>query len=63
MVSEANPDNLASGSEELAAEQEKMTSTTTKLLAVVSELGGGLGLQSRTHREAIDRLVGGTGGS
>ena len=41
MVSEANPDNLASGPEELAAQQEKMTNATTKLLAVVSEVEGG----------------------
>ena len=41
LVNEATPDNLASGSEELAAEQEKITEVTTKLLAVVSELGGG----------------------
>ena len=41
MVSDATPDNLASGSEELAAQQAKMTDATTKLLAVVSEVGGG----------------------
>ena len=41
MVSEATPDNLASGSEELAAQQEKMTDATRKLFAVVSEVGGG----------------------
>ena len=41
IVSDATPDNLASGSEELAAQQAKMTDATTKLLAVVSEVGGG----------------------
>ena len=41
MVSNTTPDNLASGSEELAAQQAKMTEGTTKLLAVVSEVGGG----------------------
>ena len=52
IVSEATPDNLASGSEELAAQQERMTDATTKLLAMVSEVGGGpwdlsLGLTER----------------
>ena len=41
IVSEATPDNLASGSEELEAQQEKMTDATTKLLSAVSEVGGG----------------------
>ena len=41
IVSDATPDNLASGSEELTAQQAKMTEGTTKLLAVVSEVGGG----------------------
>ena len=41
IVSETTPDNLDSGSEELAAQQEKMMDATTKLLAVVSEVGGG----------------------
>ena len=40
VVSDATPDNLASGSEELAGQQAKMTEATTKLLAVVSEVGG-----------------------
>ena len=38
---EVTPDNLARGSEELAAQQEKMTGATTKILAVVSEVGVG----------------------
>ena len=41
IVSEATLDNLASGSEELAAQKEKMTDATTKLLALVSKVGGG----------------------
>ena len=41
MVSDATPDNLASGSEERAAQQAKMTDATTNLLAAVSEVGGG----------------------
>ena len=41
IVSEATPENLASGSEELEAHQAKMTDATTKLLSVVSEVGGG----------------------
>ena len=41
IVSDATPDNLASGSEELTAQQEKMREAITKLLAVVSEVGGG----------------------
>ena len=41
IVSDATPDNLASGSEELAAQQAKMMDATTKLLTVVSEVGGG----------------------
>ena len=41
IVSEATPENLVSGSEELTAQQAKMMEATTKLLAVVSEVGGG----------------------
>ena len=41
IVSDATPDNLASESEELTVQQVKMTEATTKLLAVVSEVGGG----------------------
>ena len=41
IASEATPENLASGSEELTAQQAKMMEATTKLLAVVSEVGGG----------------------
>ena len=41
IVSDATPDNLASGSKELVTQQAKMTDATTKLLAVVSEVGGG----------------------
>ena len=40
-VSEATTENLASGLEELEAQQAKMTDATTKLLSVVSEAGGG----------------------
>ena len=40
-MSEANTENLASGLEELEAQQAKMTDATTKLLSVVSEVGGG----------------------
>ena len=38
-VSEATAENLASGLEELEAQQVKMTDATTKLLSVVSEAG------------------------
>ena len=41
MVSDATPDNLTSGSEELVIQQAKMTDATMKLLAAVSEVGGG----------------------
>ena len=41
IVSEATPENLASSSEELKAQQAKMMDATTKLLSVVSEVGGG----------------------
>ena len=41
IVSDATLDNLASGSEKLAAEQEKMTDATKKVLSVVAEVGGG----------------------
>ena len=34
-------ENLVSGSEELVAQQAKMMEATTKLLSVVSEVGGG----------------------
>ena len=40
-VSQATAENLASGLEELEAQQAKMTDATTKLLSVVSEVGGG----------------------
>ena len=40
-VSEATVENLASGLEELEAQQAKMMDATTKLLSVVSEAGGG----------------------
>ena len=40
-MSEASPENLASGLEELEAQQSRMTDATTKLLSVVSEAGGG----------------------
>ena len=40
-VSEATAENLASGLDELEAQQAKMTDATTKLLSVVSEAGGG----------------------
>ena len=40
-VSEATTENLASGLEELEAQQAKMTDAKTKLLSVVSEAGGG----------------------
>ena len=40
-VSDASPENLASGLAELEAQQARMTDTTTKLLSVVSEAGGG----------------------
>ena len=40
-VSKATTENLASGLEELEAQQAKMTDATTKLLSVVSEAGGG----------------------
>ena len=40
IASKATPDNLASGSEELTAQKVKMTEATTKLLTVVSEVGG-----------------------
>ena len=40
-VSEATTENLASGLEELEAQQAKMTDATTKLLSVVFEVGGG----------------------
>ena len=42
MVSEADPNNLASSSEELVAQKENMIEATNKLLAVVSEVGRGL---------------------
>ena len=41
IVSEANAENLASGAEELKVQQEKMMEATTRLLSVVSEVGGG----------------------
>ena len=40
-VSEAKAKNLLGGVEKLAAQEERMTEATTKLLAVVSEAGGG----------------------
>ena len=40
-VSEATTESLASGLEDLEAQQTKMTDATTKLLSVVSEAGGG----------------------
>ena len=40
-VSDATPDDLTSGSEEMTAQQEKMREAITKLLAVVSEVGRG----------------------
>ena len=40
-VNKATTENLASGLEELEAQQAKMTDATTKLLSVVSEAGGG----------------------
>ena len=40
-VSEASPENFASGLEELEAQQARMMDATTKLLSVVSEAGGG----------------------
>ena len=41
IVSEATAENLASGAEELKVQQEKMMEATTRLLSVVSKLGGG----------------------
>ena len=40
-VSEATAENLASGLDELEAQQAKMTDATTKLLFLVAEAGGG----------------------
>ena len=41
IVSEATAENLASGAEELKVQQEKMMEATTRLLSVVSKVGGG----------------------
>ena len=41
IVSEATAENLSSGAEELKVQQEKMMEATTRLLSVVSEVGGG----------------------
>ena len=41
IVSETTAENLVSGAEDLTAQQANMMEATTKLLAVVSEVGGG----------------------
>ena len=54
-VSEATTENLASGLEELEAQQAKMTEATTKLLSVVSEAGGGPWRDSPGYAPPINR--------
>ena len=41
IVSEATAENLASGADKLKVQQEKMVEATTRLLSVVSKVGGG----------------------
>ena len=41
VVSETTAENLISGAEELTTQQAKMMEATTRLLGVVSEVGGG----------------------